>query len=292
MEQIRLLTSPELAPLLGQLFSDDVGQRIEGVKKLGNVHSDGSDLLLNHFLNDDSLSVETATMEVLWDRPASDVLVNTLWNIGVAKTMNSLSPPPFVKPETPTFRGAPLVDGTGMRSGSMPMTPQKTVLAGAAARELLIHLKPPQLEPLVVNALNDLAAKLNSDETAHIMYSPNGARAIYDTAMALSQLGEELQYKSAIPGFVALATVSITPEREMHFLIGNGLEMAYYSIRTAPLHAAIALTNQDPAVYDMRSNPRHKPLWTTTTKPTEDHAVEKLKAWWRDNSAHYAAPSP
>jgi hypothetical protein len=283
-EGLTFLTGPELAPILGQLFSEDPDTRVQGVHKLAGIHVVGADQLLAHFLRDDEPAVSIGTMEILWDRNPSEATIQGLWNVGVGDQVQAfLHPTP--QPPTTTrlmFRGEPLTVPAHMGYAAIVDPKASERFKAEAARIVLAHLKTPEVEGLINKSLQDVADTLKSpDETSGVFSNYLRKQVLWDTLLSLSSIGEECGFKSSIPGFFALATVPVTKEREIGFSIAGGPAPAYYSIRTSALLTVLLLTAQHPSDYGMLEGKERSPVWATPNRGSEDQAVEKLKGWWK-----------
>ncbi len=289
-EQIDLLTSKELASILGGLFSVDAEQRITGVKKLATLHTPGVDLLLAHFLHDDEITVTVATMEGVWDRPPTEEVTQGLWDVGMARQLTAALSPP-VAPATPkvTFRGEPLLaPGVAGRLNIVAISTGDKRLDAKAAREVLIHQQTPLLEKLVKKSLADFVDKLKAeDDPAGFFTSFPRKYALSDSLTQLATVSQTCKFKSTLPLWVALAGVPLTNDRRLVMVMVGGPAMPYTSVRTNGLITALLLSDQNPKDYGLEEDAGTSGVWHAGNAAEEEAAVAKLQAWWKEKSSQY-----
>ena len=121
-----------------------------------------SELLLAKGIDDPEQVVYLAAMEGVWDRPATDAVVDGLWSRAVTAQFATYRPSVQAVPETVSFRGV----AVGVQSTADNGLYERALDNGIAS-DVLVHLNAPQLVPKLKGLLDEV-------EAAYAKRNPNG----------------------------------------------------------------------------------------------------------------------
>ncbi|MGN6368417.1 MAG: hypothetical protein ACTHN5_09170 [Phycisphaerae bacterium] len=267
---------PEMLPIVARLGSPVGTIRAEGVRELAAVSDPMVNEVLAPLLDDNDRSVYVAAMEVAWDRPPTDTLVNHLWERAVEAGFNIYAPQQNQQPEV-MFRGQPL-GPTFFDNAAYRRMQDSNV-----ATDVLIHLNAPQITPKLIAFLHRVVkayGSANLRDARIWMYGPNSLpmKNIYAMLKAYRS-------KETLPALFRLATAPLV--QPFNGQINN---MRYFwSNRTYPLALLLELTDQDPSEYKLSRLARPQGTWAFANQADEDAAIKKLQTWWENNPQAYPA---
>ncbi len=98
----------EVLPQVAMLYAPETQMRLDAVKALaedGGVDDAHVSELLAKGIDDPEQVVYLAAMEGVWDRPATDAVVDALWSRAVTAQFATYRPSVQAVPETVSFRG-------------------------------------------------------------------------------------------------------------------------------------------------------------------------------------------
>ncbi len=267
---------PEMLPVVARLGSPMASVRVEGLKELAEVSDPMVNEVLAPLLDDVDRSVYVAAMEVAWDRPATDVIVDRLWDRAVEAGFDIYAPQQNQQADV-VFRGQVL--GPTFFDNAAYRRMQDSNIAA----DVLIHLNAPQVTTKLKAFLQRVVTAYKSPNLrdARIwMFGPNSLPMKNVFAML-----REYRSKETLPGLYRLATGPLVQPFNGQV---NNLRY-FWSNRTYPLALLLEMTDQQAADYKLTQLARPQGTWAFANQVDEDAAIKKLQTWWENNPQAYPA---
>jgi hypothetical protein len=143
------------------------------------------------------------------------------------------------------------------------------------ATDVLAHLDPPALQPLLVELVELLAA--NPELAGHALMAPNEA-----LLNALRLLGQQRPAEALAP----LVQLAVAPPMEPP--AQQPLPKLYMDNRTIPLRLVLEWTGQKPGDYDLVADPNQPGQMAFANVAAAAAGAARLHAWWALHHAEFA----
>ena len=270
---------PEVLPVVSRLGLPVPGVRVVVVRELGAISDAMVDEVLAPLLDDVDRGVYVAAMEVAWDRPATDGIVDRLWDRAVEAGFSIYAPQPNQQPDV-MFRGEVL--GPTFYDNVAYKRMQDSIVA----TDVLILLNPPLLTGKLKTFMERVVKAYQSPNPrdARIwMFGPNSLPMKNVYAMLRAYRSRE-----SLPALYRLATSPLVQPFNGQM---NNLRY-FWSNRTYPLALLLELTDQQAADYKLSRLARPQGTWAFANQGEEEAAIKKLQTWWENNPQAYPAEAP
>ncbi len=270
----------DMLATVAKLAAKSPDTRVEGIHEVAQLHDATASDLLAPLLDDDDREVYIAAMEAAWDLPATQSLIDSLWNRAIDAGFAAYSPTVQPARSDIKFRGKSLgasyVDNSGFRK----------MQDADIACDVLVHLNSPLvIDKLVAffRSVDEAVTTPNSRENRLWLFGPSSApmRNTY-------QLLTAYHPKEVLPVLFHLAT---GPNRQTFQGIANNIRY-FSSNRTMPLVMLILFTDQKPEEYKLLPVAQPVGTWAFPSQEAENNAITKIKSWWDNNPTLHPAALP
>ena len=268
---------PEMLPIVAKLASSTPSIRIEGLHELARVQDPTVSDLIAALLDDNDRGVYIAAMEIAWDRPATDAIVDRLWERAVEAGFSIYTPQQNQQPDV-------LFHGQALGPTFFDNAAYRRMQDSNIACDVLIHLNSPRVN-LKLKAFFETVDRALSTPNARDnriwMFGPNSApmKNVY----ALLRV---YRSREAMPALFRLATGPL--RQPFNGQINNA--RYFWSNRTQPFAVLLQLTDQRSEDYKLTQLTRPPGMWAFASQIDEDAAIKKLQTWWANNPQAYPAP--
>jgi hypothetical protein len=272
-EALDLGLKPEVLPYVALLYAKETSKRVDAVKALRKLPGAGVTDLLAKALDDPEQRVYVAAMEGVWDRPATDAVVESLWNRAVTDQFATMKPQPVNRlPDAITFRGRPIqVLDNG--DNSLYLRTQGNQLAA----DVLAHINAPQVG-------KKLQSLFEEAEAVFSRRNPNGAgdqdvwmyMPTQESMKNATRLAETYKPKESVPVLYRIATGPVLQKSSGQL----NRQSFYWSNRTWALALTLKITGQSTDDCNLQVMNSLSGMWTQASEADEKAALTKLREWW------------
>ena len=284
---------PQHVDAVNLAYAADSDRRVEGARALAQFKGPEADTLLAVLVDDYERDASLAAMDVMGDRPASDILVDALWrkaveypmmqfgqNYGLGLMEQNAISRTSGSPKTLNIHGR-MVQIYDYERGTMQYS--RRVMDGDVACEILVGWKAPRVEEKLVALFAMLAEPRNDpNKMRWRILSPDYGY----TGVNLRRMVEAYRPKAAVPYLIArLSTGAGDGYNQM---INN--QMYRYSARVDALALLVKVTDQNAEDYKLVNMPMWGGRWLMAgDEKQEEAAAKKMKEWWGVHFKEYGA---
>ncbi|HUO08013.1 MAG TPA: hypothetical protein VM008_06920 [Phycisphaerae bacterium] len=261
----------EMLPIVAKLASPVPSIRVAGIHALAKVQDPMAPDLLAPLLEDNDRSVYVAAMELAWDLPPKDVIVDHLWDRAVDAGFQLYTPQRSEQPDV-------LFHGKVLGPTFFDNAAYRRMQDSNVATDVLIHVNAPQVNQKLKVFLEQVCqayAAPNAQDNRVWMYGPNSApmKNVYALLRAYRP-------REALSPLYRLATGPLVAP-----INGEMNNVRYYwSNRTYPLAMLVELTGQETADYKLARLSNPAGIWAFADQADEDAAIKKLQTWGESNA--------
>jgi hypothetical protein len=271
-EALDLGLQPEVLPHVALLYAKETSKRVEAVKALRKLPGAGVTDLLAKALDDPEQGVYVAAMEGVWDRPATDAVVESLWNRAVTAQFAIMRPQAVDRLPDIKFRGRP-IQALDNGDNSLYLRAQDNQLAA----DVLAHINAPQVG-------KKLRALFEEAEAVYARRNPNGAgdqdvwmyMPTQESMKNAARLAETYKPREAVPVLYRIATGPVLQKSSGQL----NRQTFYWSNRTWALALTLKITGQSTDDWNLQVLNSLSGMWGQSSEADEKAALAKLREWW------------
>jgi hypothetical protein len=274
---------PEHAMAVAAAYDREAGKRAWAAHELAKFPGEQADALLARLIEDAQREVSLSAMDACWDRAASQVVVDALWNkvivyglramganlelVGTAKKRDE----PLHGPRQLEFRGRVLQDYDYYMRMSL------RVQDGDVATDLLVHFKSELVRKRVAGLFEELGRSAGNVQLVRYVLSTR-----YGTVSRYAmQLMQAYKPPNAIPALLGLMDSAPVDGNEQTI---NG-QACYFSMRADLIGFIVELADLDRETYHVARMQNWGASWAIMGGAKEEaEAVKRLKDWWKNKS--------
>jgi hypothetical protein len=265
--------SKEVAPVVARAYGRNRAQQLAAIKELGKMEGPGADWTLARLINERESWVRAAAMAAVWDRKATDEVVQAVWYRGVEGTERELQ------------RDQQETNGQEAESLTVEFPEHEPITIDQeeedfSDRELAIAVLAHLQSPLVESRLKIFLAKQEKRENP----------ALEDAWE--HRLLEAYKVKEAVP---LLAKVALGDVRENNSRGMGAGTMLMATNRTSAVGAVAVIVGLDPADFELHADRQEQITWWVEGQRGDTAAVMKFFDWWRVHYKEYGVkeePTP
>jgi hypothetical protein len=272
------------------VYDEDPDVRLEAALTLAHDPAPQNDALLAALVRDEEAEVAVRTMDAIWDRAPSQVLIDALWDrgisyafkqLGISTEGNAGSPGPRVAANARVIT----VRGQAIAVGNNPYAEANNASVASLAVDLLVRLNDDRVRTKV----NDLFVKLMPPRVEPGIFVRALSPTYGQPAESFSRLVAAYHPVQALPAMLAVLKAG---GQDGYTNDVNGQQYRGSS-RIDLMALALPMMSETPEDYGLVKLSMWGNRWMLAgTEEDEEKAVDKVLAFWKEHYRQFGASTP